>query len=126
MAATFAPAAYKSCHLRETEVALRCRLCMTALPVHWINQRHLEIPAAICRSLGFDHGQHWLRFDELNRFLWPGYDLRPRSGGRYDYGMLPPRLFEQLRSGILQLQPQGSNHIARRLKCPILAESFDN
>ena len=47
----------------------------------------LEIPAAICRSLGFDQGRHWLRFDELNRFLWPGYDLRPRSGGGYDYGM---------------------------------------
>ncbi len=33
-----------------------------------------------------------------------GYDLRPRAGGRYAYGMLPPGLFEQLRRGILELQ----------------------
>jgi hypothetical protein len=74
----------------------------------------LEIPAAICRSLGFDQGRHWLRFDELNRFLWPGYDLRPRSGGGYDYGMLPPRLFEQLRRGILQLQHSRKGQIISR------------
>lgn len=32
---------------------------------------------------------------EGNRFAWPGYDLRPvpRSTERYDYGLLPPRLF---------------------------------
>jgi hypothetical protein len=56
----------------------------------------LEIPAAVCRSLGFDGGRHWLRYDELNRFIWPGYDLRPRPDrlGSYDYGMLPQSLFE--------------------------------
>ncbi len=64
----------------------------------------IEIPAAICKSLGLDSGRHWLRLDELNRFLWPGYDLRPSGDGRYDYGMLPPRLFEDLRLGILELQ----------------------
>lgn len=51
----------------------------------------LEITADICRALGLDGGRHWLRFDELNSFIWPGYDLRPRAGKplRYDYGMLP-------------------------------------
>lgn len=47
----------------------------------------IEIPAATCRSLGLDSGRHWLRLDELNRFSWPGYDLRPLPGqpGRYDH-----------------------------------------
>jgi hypothetical protein len=66
----------------------------------------IEIPAAACKSLGLDRGRHWLRLDELNSFAWPGYDLRPVPGqpGRYDYGMLPLGLFQQLRDGILARQ----------------------
>lgn len=74
----------------------------------------LEIPAGICRSLGLDDGRHWLRFDELNSFLWPGYDLRPRSDGRYDYGMLPRGLFETLRKGILEAQRRKAGRIINR------------
>jgi hypothetical protein len=72
----------------------------------------LEIPPAACRSLGLDKGRHWLRLDELNRFTWPGYDLRPIPGrpGEYAYGMLPQPLFEALRQGILDRQ------LARRAK----------
>jgi len=76
--------------------------------------RSLEIPAAICRNLGLDAGRHWLRYDELNRFLWPGYDLRRRDDGRYDYGMLPPGLFEQLRQRILDLQRRRKGRIVPR------------
>ncbi len=56
--------------------------------------------------LGLDGRRHWLRLDELNRFIWPGYDLRPLHGrpGEYAYGMLPPGLFEQLRKGVLDRQ----------------------
>ena len=72
----------------------------------------LEIPPEVCRMLGLDGGRQWLRFDELNRFAWPGYDLRPVPGnaGTYDYGMLPQDLFEKVRAGILRLQK------ARRIK----------
>lgn len=63
----------------------------------------LAIPADVARKLGLDGERHWLRLDELNRFSWPGFDLRPIPGapGRYDYGMLPRPLFEALRQGIL-------------------------
>jgi hypothetical protein len=66
----------------------------------------IEIPAAVCRALKFDSGRHWLRLDELNRFAWPGYDLRPIPGrpGDHAYGMLPPELFERLRLAILGRQ----------------------
>lgn len=66
----------------------------------------VEIPPDVCRRLNLDSGRHWLRFDELNRFAWPGYDLRPipQRPGEYAYGMLPPGLFEALRQGILARQ----------------------
>jgi hypothetical protein len=69
-------------------------------------QSSLEIPAKVCRSLGLDDARHWLRFDELNSFLWPGYDLRPKPGKglEYDYGLLPEDLFERLRKGIMESQ----------------------
>lgn len=66
----------------------------------------LAIPADVAAALGLDAGPHWIRFDELNEFGWPGFDLRPLPGqpGRYDYGMLPRGLFEQLRLAILAHQ----------------------
>jgi hypothetical protein len=76
----------------------------------------IEIPAAICKSLGLDSGRHWLRLDELNRFAWPGFDLRPIPGeaGEYEYGMLPPALFQQLRAGILARQKAQAGRITSR------------
>lgn len=58
----------------------------------------LEIPAAVKRHLGLDADRSWVILDEGNRFVWPGYDLRPIPGtrDRYDYGFLPPRLFAAL------------------------------
>lgn len=66
----------------------------------------IEIPAKVCSHLGLDAGRHWLRLDELNRFVWPGFDLRPIPGrpGQFAHGMLPLGLFEQLRQGIIARQ----------------------
>ena len=76
----------------------------------------IEIPTATCKSLGLDSGRHWLRLDELNKFAWPGYDLRlvPGRPGRYDYGMLPPGLFRQLRDGILARQKTRAGRVISR------------
>lgn len=76
----------------------------------------LEIPPAICRTLGLDSGRHWLRLDELNRFIWPGYDLRPIPGRGDDcvYGMLPPALYERMRQGILLRQKEARLRIQTR------------
>jgi hypothetical protein len=66
----------------------------------------IEIPPSICRALRLDHGRHWLRLEELNRFAWPGFDLRPipGAGGEVAYGMLPRELYDALRRGILARQ----------------------
>jgi hypothetical protein len=66
----------------------------------------MEIPEAVRRALGLDAQRQYLRLDELNRFVWPGFDLRPipRRSGEVAYGMLPKELFERLRRGILERQ----------------------
>ena len=58
----------------------------------------LEIPAAVKQHLRLDGQRSWIILDEGNRFVWPGYDLRPVpvTPDRYDYGFLPPRLFATL------------------------------
>ncbi len=71
----------------------------------------LELPAAVSRMLKLDGERHWLRLDELNRFTWPGYDLRqiPGRGGEYAYGMLPQPIFEALRAKILSRSRAGKS-----------------
>lgn len=78
--------------------------------------RSVEIPASVCGQLGLDGGRHWIRIDELNRFSWPGFDLRPIPGsrGRVVYGMLPPRLFDRLRTAILSRQRTLAGRIIAR------------
>jgi len=63
----------------------------------------VEVPALITRDLGLDDDRQWLRFDELNSFDWPGFDLVPLPGNpsRFDYGMLPRSFFETARRAIL-------------------------
>jgi len=71
----------------------------------------LELPAPVSRLLKLDGERHWLKLDELNRFTWPGYDLRPIPGtkGEFAYGMLPQPLFEALRAKILPRSQTGKN-----------------
>ena len=75
-----------------------------------------EMPPAVSRALGLDDQRHWLRLDELNRFAWPGYDLRtiPGKPGEYAYGMLPRPLYEQLRAAILDRQRSKAFSVQRR------------
>ncbi len=71
----------------------------------------VEIPAALKAHLGLDDVPSWIMVTEINDFVWPGPDLRPRPGqpGRFDYGVLPPRFFAHIRDKLLQA------HLHRRL-----------
>jgi hypothetical protein len=63
----------------------------------------VELPITTKRRLGMDDQRSWIVVDDLNRFRWPGPDLRPVSGrgaGVYDYGFLPPRLFQTVKQAI--------------------------
>ena len=72
----------------------------------------IEIPAPLKAHLGLDEVPSWIVVTETNDFLWPGPDLRARSGfkpPRFDYGMLPPRFFAHVRDRILKA------HLKRQL-----------
>lgn len=62
----------------------------------------VELPAPVKRHLGLDRDRSWIIATELNRFIWPGPDIRLVSdrGSPY-YGEIPAKLFEQLRVAIL-------------------------
>jgi hypothetical protein len=63
----------------------------------------IEVPTSVRRQLGLDDARQWVIYDELNRFVWPGYDLRPVPGqaGSYAYGMLPQDLYDRIVRGVL-------------------------
>ena len=60
----------------------------------------VEIPLATKRRLSLDDARSWVVVNEINRFVWPGSDLRPvsrRESDRFDYGFLPPAFFRQIK-----------------------------
>jgi hypothetical protein len=69
----------------------------------------IEIPPRVKQHLGLDSDRSWIVVDEINTFIWPGYDLRPikARGGQYHYGLLPPKLFNEVIAKITELQQAG-------------------
>ena len=66
----------------------------------------IEIPRRVKQHLGLDDERSWIALDEINDFPWPGYDLRPVPGSqpaRIEYGILPPRFFDKVRTAFLTL-----------------------
>ncbi len=63
----------------------------------------IEIPPRVKQHLGLDDDRSWVILNEVNQFIWPGYDVRAVAGksGDMAYGFLPPRLFDHIRRGIL-------------------------
>lgn len=66
-------------------------------------QPAVEVPQAVRRHLGLSAERSWILASEWNRFIWPGYDIRPIRGREPEvsYGFVPSSLFEQLRKEIL-------------------------
>jgi hypothetical protein len=73
----------------------------------------VEIPIGVKRHLALDDEPSWIVVSEGNEFVWPGYDLRKRpQSDRYDYGFLPPKLFEKVRKAFVAWHRRGA---ARRV-----------
>lgn len=70
----------------------------------------VEIPPATKRRLGLDDARSWVMVSEGNRFTWPGPDLRRITSERFDYGFLPPTLFQRIQ------QRLGAYFSTRRLR----------
>lgn len=65
----------------------------------------VELPPPTKRRLGLDDERSWVVVSEVNRFIWPGPDLRPVSkqeAGQFAYGTLPPSLFETIKKQLLK------------------------
>jgi uncharacterized protein YifN (PemK superfamily) len=59
----------------------------------------VEIPLKVKEYLKLDTERSWIVCTEVNRFVWPGPDIRPivRQGDKkYSYGVLPPKLFSKV------------------------------
>jgi len=63
----------------------------------------IELPLSVKRRLGLDDAPFWIVTSELNRFVWPGYDLRPVARDKpevFAWGFLPVGIFNALKQGI--------------------------
>jgi hypothetical protein len=70
----------------------------------------IEIPQKVKKYLGLDEKRSWVIVTDLNVFHWPGIDIYPvpRSPpGTFEYGPLPPKLFEQIRDKIAEIGSLG-------------------
>jgi hypothetical protein len=75
------------------------------------------LPPKVKRHLGLDGAPSWIMANEVNRFIWPGPDLRPISRAtpnRFDYGFLPVDIFNALRRKIVALYDARRLRITRR------------
>jgi hypothetical protein len=107
--------------LRGQEEALNHRPCVIVLAVEEVDGEKVvivapithapprnadtavELPATTRRRLGLDDARSWIITDDLNRFIWPGVDLRPTAQGEFAYGLLPRALYERVRESVLLL-----------------------
>jgi hypothetical protein len=65
-----------------------------------------EVSEATRRRLGLQDSPCWIVLTEVNRFVWPGPDLRPverPAGAFYSFGLLPARQFKRVRDAVLVL-----------------------
>jgi mRNA-degrading endonuclease toxin of MazEF toxin-antitoxin module len=64
----------------------------------------VELPAETRRRLGLQDAPCWVVLTEVNRFAWPGPDLRPvetAAGQAWSHGLLPARIFERVRDAVV-------------------------
>jgi hypothetical protein len=76
----------------------------------------LELPAATKQRLGLDGERSWVVAADLNRFAWPGVDLRPirKGANTYAFGQLPAAFYLQLRDRVVALARAGRASITPR------------
>ena len=74
----------------------------------------IEIPVATKRRLGLDPDRSWIVLSEMNRFEWPGPDIRPVAPGKWAYGLLPANLFRAVRDRLAALAGERRTRLVGR------------
>lgn len=54
-----------------------------------VPEKAIKIPSATKKRLGLDEAASWVITTEVNRFVWPGPDVRMVPGGALAYGYIP-------------------------------------
>ena len=69
----------------------------------------VELAAATKTRLGLDSQRSWIIAADLNRFVWPGVDLRPikRGSQTFSYGLVPAATYDAVREKVLSLARSG-------------------
>ncbi|MEH2482208.1 mRNA-degrading endonuclease toxin of MazEF toxin-antitoxin module [Nitrobacteraceae bacterium AZCC 2146] len=78
--------------------------------------RGVELPMRVRQSLGLDDLPSWVIIDELNQFMWPGYHIHPIDNSlpaKFEFGFLPPKLFEEVRDKIANLDKEKKKTVNR-------------
>jgi hypothetical protein len=122
-------------HNRGLEEGVKARPCVVVLAIRQQNDRiavtvvpithrppddparAVELRAPIKHRLRLDDAASWIIADEVNRFFWPGPDLRPVSRhepDRFDYGFLPEDVFGTLRDRVVALYREGAVRVTPR------------
>jgi hypothetical protein len=84
-------------HLRLNEPReLETYICPVTHTPPEVLEKAMEISAATKKRLRLDDERSWIITTEINRFIWPGPDLRPVPGGDYAYGALPGAMTRDL------------------------------
>lgn len=78
----------------------------------------IEVPSGVKRRLRLDDNERsWIITNDLNRFAWPGPDIRPigtEPDAPVAYGLVPRGLFYAVRDAIVAHHDAGSLHLTRR------------
>ena len=77
------------------------------------------MPQRVRNHLSLGDARSWIIVDELNRFTWPGPDIRPvRAAGDPSpfLGKIPGRLYEQVRSKLADVATAGRLKVTQRTK----------
>lgn len=75
----------------------------------------IEIPRNVRERLGLDRERSWIVQTELNRFIWPGPDIRVAPGQSSPvYDAIPDWLFFEVRDAIVRRHAAGRLKVTRR------------
>jgi len=84
-------------HLRVSEhQELETYICPVTHASPEVPEKAMEIPRATKARLGLDDEHSWIITTEVNRFIWPGPDIRPVPSGGDSYGLLPAAMTRDL------------------------------
>lgn len=75
----------------------------------------IEVPIETGKRLELDDQQSWIVVGEMNKFVWPGPDLRriPGNNTLWHYGDIPSKLLDKIKRKVQSIQAAGRLRITK-------------